>query len=66
MSSRTITELKAQILTSNLKTIKVYTQMKNDILKDRSRTLEDRELKSSFCDEMIKDCKLSVLKYKDL
>lgn len=66
MSSRTITELKAQILTSNLKTIKVYTQMKNDILKDRSRTPEDRELKSSFCDEMIKDCKLSVLKYKDL
>jgi hypothetical protein len=40
--------------------------MKNDILKDRIRTPEDRELKSSFCDEMIKDCKLSVLKYKDL
>jgi len=64
MSNQTVTGLTAQILTFNLKMIKIFTQMKNDIQKDRSRTKEDRELKIRFCDEMIREKKLDILKHK--
>jgi hypothetical protein len=65
MSSQ-IELLSNQILTSNLKMVRYYTECKMVISKDRTRTEDERKLKTEWCDSMIKYHKRNVINTQKL
>lgn len=54
------------ILTSNLKLIKLNTQMLMSVKKDRSRSESDKELKTNYFNQTIKELKNEVVFFQKL